>query len=190
MIKTLTKKRWSAKTGFTLIELLVVIAIIGVLASIVLASLNNARRKSRDARRITDVKQLQLALELYFDGVGVGNYPAASATCSAAAQNGLEVLASTYIPQIPRDPNAAAATNCYVYAALTTGTRTLYHLGAVLEDYTNGALTGDRDAAVTSGWTNDFEGTSAGSAGGQCNATAAAAQPSTATGERCYDVTP
>ena len=53
--------------GFTLIELLVVIAIIGVLASVVLASLNTARKKSRDARRIADIKQIQLALELYFD---------------------------------------------------------------------------------------------------------------------------
>jgi type II secretion system protein G len=54
-------------TGFTLIELLVVIAIIGVLASVVLASLNSARAKSRDARRIADLKQIQTALELYYD---------------------------------------------------------------------------------------------------------------------------
>lgn len=51
--------------GFTLIELLVVIAIIGILASIVLASLNSARKRSRDTRRIADLHQIKTALELY-----------------------------------------------------------------------------------------------------------------------------
>ncbi len=53
--------------GFTMIELLVVIAIIGLISSVVMASLSSARKKSRDARRLMDMKQIQLALELYYD---------------------------------------------------------------------------------------------------------------------------
>jgi prepilin-type N-terminal cleavage/methylation domain-containing protein len=53
--------------GFTLIELLVVIAIIGLLSSVVLASLNTARMKARDAKRMADIRQIQNALELYYD---------------------------------------------------------------------------------------------------------------------------
>lgn len=59
--------------GFTLIELLVVIAIIGLLGSIVLASLSTARAKARDVRRIVDMKTMQTALEFYIDKFG--RYP-------------------------------------------------------------------------------------------------------------------
>ncbi len=53
-------------TGFTLIELLVVISIIGLLSSVVLTSLNDARAKARDTKKITELKELQSALALYF----------------------------------------------------------------------------------------------------------------------------
>lgn len=109
--------------GFTLIELLVVIAIIGVLASIVLASLNTARQKSRDARRIADIKQLQLALELNFD-------------TAAAYSVDLASLSPTYIPIVPKDPLGAV----YTYQRCSN---TVYHLGAALEELTNPALKSD-----------------------------------------------
>ena len=62
--------------GFTLIELLVVIAIIGLLSSIVLASLNEARKKGRDARRISDIRQINKALQMYYDDNGYLKSPA------------------------------------------------------------------------------------------------------------------
>ena len=70
--------------GFTLIELLVVIAIIGILSSVVLASLNSARTKARDARRIADIKQIQLALELFYDA---NRYYLGSGECGATTPN-------------------------------------------------------------------------------------------------------
>ena len=117
-MNTLTKK----SLGFTLVELLVVIAIIGLLASIILVSLSSAKAKGRDARRISDLKQLQLALELYYDANSV--FPA---TLSALTGPG-------YIATIPTDPMGGTQ---YTYVPYTSSAATpaciSYHLGTSLE---------------------------------------------------------
>ena len=65
------------REGFTLIELLVVIAIIGLLSTLAVVALNSARQRSRDAKRVSDIRQVQTALELGY--AEIGGYPAAAA---------------------------------------------------------------------------------------------------------------
>ena len=144
--------------GFTLIELLVVIAIIGILSSVVLASLNSARKKGRDARRISDMKQIQLALELYYDN-NASEYPDAVCTTIVAGQCTVSSISPTYISVTPNDPQANSTTWLYFYDNLTsadatcavaTGVCTTYVLGATLEDTANTALNQDVDGTVLS----------------------------------------
>ena len=58
------------RKGFTLIELLVVIAIIGILSSVVLASLNTARGRGSDAAIKMDLTNIRSEAELYYEGNG------------------------------------------------------------------------------------------------------------------------
>lgn len=106
--------------GFTLIELLVVVSIIGVLSSVVLASLSAARTKSRDARRISDIHAVVAALELYANDHG-GKYPAAAAgagcgTAWGCVDNLTQLVSNKYIPKLPTDPSSWSGTsNDYRY---------------------------------------------------------------------------
>ena len=109
-------------SGFTLIELLVVIAIIGLLSSVVFASLNSARKKARDARRIADLKQIQTALEFYYDAKNQYPQPSQgwnnwSGHCPTYGDNNnyISGLAPTYIPTLPLDPIFDSGYNCYLY---------------------------------------------------------------------------
>ncbi len=73
MKSNIFNKNTKLARGFTLIELLVVVSIIGMLASVVLVSLQGARSKAKDTKLILEIKELQKALELY--KLDNGRYP-------------------------------------------------------------------------------------------------------------------
>ena len=113
--------------GFTIIELLVVIAIIGILASLILTSVQTVRAKGRDAKRIGDMKQITSALNLYYFDNGV--YPSNAADvactpfpnwdCSHLGGSFISTLvAGNYIAQVSVDPLNTDAYH-YVYARTT-----------------------------------------------------------------------
>jgi len=162
--------------GFTLIELLVVIAIIGILSSIVMASLNSARAKSRDAKRLSDIKSLQLALELYFDYNKA--YPEGLTDGADGADE--SDLFPEYMSAKPKDPLGAD----YRYEACNSGEG--YHLGASLEQLSS-ALNDDNGNDSNS---NGNDGCGAPSTwGADDNSCFGSSQDGIQQGSKCYDVT-
>jgi type II secretion system protein G len=131
-------------SGFTLIELLVVIAIIALLSSVVMSSVASARMKSRDAKRIEDLRHIKTALQLYYDAHG--QYPPGSFWQNSRTTPGNwipQLISEGFIQKLPNDPinNAAGpwATGnySYVYSSGADVNYQDYNLFTQLEDRTH-----------------------------------------------------
>ncbi len=142
--------------GFTLIELLIVIAIIGILSSVGFFSAAAARAKARDTKRVSDLKQVAKALEMYAADHD-GRYPHSDdasstdggGTCSGPVVNGgptvpgqagcgwcnrwcwLSDTMKNYLDQMPKDPINNNSYR-YYYNSPNAGNNQYYGIGAVL----------------------------------------------------------
>jgi len=138
--------------GFTLIELLVVVSLIGILATLVMANMNSARERARDAQRKSDLRNIQTALRLYYNDVG--GYPLGSGTitgCGGASASACSWGAAwvrngvTYMNILPADP---LTTQNYTYTGVAGNED--YTIKACLENKSD--TKGVADASCASGY--------------------------------------
>lgn len=141
--------------GFTLIELMIVIAILAALTGLAATNFVNTQAKARDARRKSDLTQIQRALELFYNDHG--QYPHESnnqiAGCGASSQSACpwgtplqDATGTIYMETIPKDPKSN-----YVYFYNVDQTNYLrYQLFALLENSKDPMLDRDGDGSADS----------------------------------------
>lgn len=142
------------KKGFTLIELLVVVAIIGILTSMALVALSDARQRARDARRVSDIRQIMTALELYY--LDYSRYPTTASqaltdkTLTAWGFTAKPGSGTVYMADVPNNPKPATDKNCagvfttdyYWYSSSDGSTYGItYCIGSTTGDLTYGLHT-------------------------------------------------
>lgn len=149
-------KKMNFKKGFTLIELLVVVAIIGILASVVLASLNSARTKGSDAAIKAAISGARAQAELFYDTAQTyaGMCAAGSGTIHAQLLNAGQKLNSSFAAI-----NATLATP-YAYSATgASAAAVTCHIDATGQQWA--AISSLKaPAAANGGWCVDWTGAS------------------------------
>ncbi len=137
------------KKGFTLIELLVVVSIIGLLSSVVLTSLNEARAKARDSYRVQSLKEVQKALMLYY--ADYGRYPdditgnsygtdcwECETNADVAYDINKQIALQPYLNPRPSDPNVPI--DGYFPVDTTNATGYYYKTNSSGQDYKIGII--------------------------------------------------
>ncbi|MFA5247771.1 MAG: prepilin-type N-terminal cleavage/methylation domain-containing protein [Patescibacteria group bacterium] len=136
----------NSKKGFTLIELLVVIAIIGLLSTLSVVALGSARQKSRNAKRVADIKQIQTALELYFNDNTI--YPDTGDIVFGTGS--IATSSVTYMAIVPSNPTptndgaSCPANTEYTYISDNSGAS--YTITYCLGENTGGLVAGPQRA--------------------------------------------
>lgn len=134
----MSKKISSLKNGFTLVELMIVIVIIGVLTTLIIVSLDNTKMTARNTRRLADIKQIQLALKMYYNDTGT--FPSSITPGSSISKGG-----ANYMLRVPSNPKPWPDNGCpdqdYQYMPLEGGKRYMltFCLGDTTDDLSKGS---------------------------------------------------
>ena len=163
------------RKGFTLIEILIVVAIIAILASVVLVGLGPTQQAGRDARRLSDLRGVQTALELYFSSCGFYPGPKIPATGCAgqafgsapttwAGPTGLQGIlqgSSLGVNTVPDDPSTGKH---YFYGS---DSGSVYVIGAQLENKNASVFTNYTPPPLPVSFTTDGGTVTCTASGGQ-----------------------
>jgi type IV pilus assembly protein PilA len=159
------KMKQKIQTGFTLIELLVIIAIIAFISALVFVYLANARVKSRDAKRVAEVKTMMTALEQFFSECG--RYPTGTGIVLGSAsytklfsgtggvactgggfgttESGTTYIGKINVAPVPHDGSCTALNNSYTYTSASTTTFSIsFCLGQSVQGIGAGPRTGSQ----------------------------------------------
>lgn len=163
-------KHMRKQAGFTIVELLIVIVVIAILAAITIVAYNGIQQRSRDAIRVSDLKGVQKALELFY--IDQGRYPTTpggatwddhwtamqtclttGVSCGFTPSNYQPVVSK--VPNDPQDnPNTQSDTDPTYYTGYEGRTNDNYILRVKLENSSDSALTNDADG----GWRTSTDG--------------------------------
>lgn len=150
--------------GFTLIELLVVISIIGLVSSVLLIAINNTRIKSRDTKRKADLKQLNSAINFYYNNNGyLPRNSSGWCTTISNPSNGwgdafqADITSGVikYMAKVPLDPKLANQVGDYFYSN-DNNTQGRFALCAVLEQSSGATMSTNRNMSGCANWTNAY----------------------------------
>jgi prepilin-type N-terminal cleavage/methylation domain-containing protein len=154
--------------GFTLFELLVVIGIIGLLSTLAVVALTSVRQKTRDAKRVADVRSIRYALELYFNdqntypshGSGAniilggansrtlcgGTASGASGWKASCASGDTVYMGLVPAASVPADGSCSDAQNDFTYIQTSTTAYTLnFCIGGAVGELAGGARVANPD---------------------------------------------
>lgn len=156
-------------SGYTMIEILIVVSIIGFVVAAALYAINASRVRARDTRRLADMKQVQLALNVYYDQNGNFPSPDIGDGCGGwdAGNQTFQLLTNRLAGVMNNPPNDMTATDCngyryYRYSAGSYGcdvSKGAYYVLGVIDMENSGRPHPDSPGWSCSGrnWQNEFD---------------------------------